>query len=301
LITGIVLLKSLLLKNFPSGSAINYYNGKLYLIGDDANNMLVLNTDYQEIDSIQLFDYPIKRIPKAEKTDFETAVLVNVKDKMHLLILGSASTKEREKGILISLEGLPVPQTFSYAEFMKRVKMKEIAEINIEGATLIRDHFILSNRGNSVNQKNHLIITEKDFWIRQNEAALSVLEIVMPFNIKETPGVSELCYVESNDLLLFTMSSEATNNAYDDGVIGDSYIGWVNHISRKLQQPGIMLDGLINLSEINTDFKGEKIEGICIGSASDNELILHLIADNDQGESRLFNVKMMLGTVLLHV
>ena len=294
MITKIVLLKSLLLNKFPSGSAINYYNGKLYLIGDDANSMLILDTDYQEVDSVKLFDYSGKRIPKAEKTDFETAVLVNVNDKIHLLILGSASRKKREKGILIPLpvadDSFPEPQTFSNAEFMKRVKMQGIPEINIEGATVIGDHLILSNRGNSANPENHLIITEKDFWIRQNEAALSVLQVVMPLNIKEVPGISELCYVASKDMLLFTMSSEATDNAYDDGVIGDSYIGWVNGIHQKLLGPDIMLDGLINLSDVNADFKGEKIEGVCIESATDNELILHLVADNDQGESRLFNV-----------
>jgi hypothetical protein len=261
--------------------------------------MLVLNTDYQEIDSIKLFDYSEKRIPKAEKTDFETAVLVNVNDKIHLLILGSASRKEREKGMLIPIAdaSLPQLQTFSNAEFINRVRMKGIGEINIEGATCIGDHLILSNRGNNANQKNHLIITEKDFWLRQNEVAFSILSVVIPFNTKEFPGISELCYVESKDILLFTMSSEATNNAYDDGVIGDSYIGWVTGINQKLQEPDIMLDGLINLSEVDADFKGEKIEGVCIESANGNELILHLIADNDLGESKLFNVKLLMEAV----
>lgn len=256
--------------------------------------MLVLDTDYQEIDAIRLFDYSEKRIPKAEKTDFETAVLVNVNDQIHLLILGSASRKEREKGMLIPIADASLPQPFSYAEFIKRVKMKGIGEINIEGATCIGDHLIISNRGNNANRENHLIITEKNFWLRQNEAVLSILPVVIPFNTREFPGISELCYVESKDILLFTMSSEATNNAYDDGVIGDSYIGWVNDINQKLQQPDIMLDGLINLSEVDAAFKSEKIEGVCVESVNGNELILHLIADNDQGESRLFNVKMLM-------
>jgi hypothetical protein len=256
--------------------------------------MLVLNTDYQEIDSVKLFDYSEKRIPKADKTDFETAVLVNVNDKIHLLILGSASGKEREKGMLLPITdiNLPQPQTFSNTAFIKRIKMKGIAEINIEGATSIGDHLILSNRGNNANRENHLIITENDFWTRQNEAALSILPVVIPFDTKEFPGISELCYIESKDILLFTMSSEATNNAYDDGVIGDSYIGWVNGINQKLQQPDIILDGLINLSEVDAGFKGEKIEGVCTESVNGNELILHLIADNDQGESRLFKVRL---------
>jgi hypothetical protein len=295
LISKIVLLRSLLLNNFPSGSAINYYDGKLYLTGDDANNLLVLNSNYQEIDSIQLFDYPEKRIPKGQKADFETAVLVNVSDKAHLLVLGSASNMEREKGMLIPLPVSDEPKEFYYAEFIKRVKLKGIPEINIEGAALIGDHLILSNRGNSAHQENHLIITESDFWMQQNEAAVSVLRITMPLNIREFPGISELCYIESKNILLFTISTEATNNSYDDGVIGDSYIGWVNDIDQRLQWPEIMLDGLINLSEVDVVFKGEKIEGICMESVSGDELLLHLIADNDQGESRLFNIKLEMG------
>lgn len=285
-----------MLSNFPSGSAINYHDGKLYLIGDDANNMLVLDEDYQETNSIQLFDYSEKRIPKTLKTDFEAAVLVNISDKIYLLALGSASGSEREKGMLIPLAsgeaGFQKPQTFSYAAFIDSVKLKGIPEINIEGATLIGDHLILSNRGNITNQENHLIITERDFWTRQNEATISVLRVVMPLNI--FAGVSELCYVASLDLLLVTMSSEATTNAYDDGVIGDSYIGWVKDISRKLQDRDIVLDELVNLSAVDAIFKGEKIEGICTASVDGNELLLHLVADNDQGESRLFNIKLSL-------
>jgi hypothetical protein len=302
----VALLKSLLLNNFPSGSAINYHDGKLYLTGDDANNVLVLDSNYQEVDSIQLFDYSEKRIPKTQKADFETAVLVDISDKMHLLVLGSASRKEREKGILIPISSSETsqtfsstnetPQTFSNTAFIQRIKTKGIPEINIEGATIIGDHFILSNRGNNTNKDNHLIITEKDFWTRQHEATISISRVAMPLHVKEFPGVSELCYITSKNILLCTLSSEATANAYDDGVIGDSYIGWVNDIHQKLQQPDIILDGLINLSEMDTAFKGEKIEGICMESANGNELLLHLIADNDQGESRLFKIKLIMGS-----
>lgn len=292
-----------MLNNFPSGSAINYYNGKLYLIGDDANNMLILDNDYREMDVIQLFDHSEKRIPKAQKADFETAVFVHVNDQIHLLALGSASRKERETGMLIPLPisdaMLPAPQTFWNTEFINRVKTKGITAVNIEGAALIGDQLILSNRGNNTNQENHLIITESDFWNRQNETVISVVRVVMPLNTEGFPGVSELCYIASKDMLLFTLSSEATDNAYDDGVIGDSYIGWVNDIHQKLQQPDIILDGLINLSEVNQSFKGEKIEGVCIASVNGNELVLHLVADNDQGESRLFNITLEIGDDLV--
>lgn len=107
-------------------------------------------------------------------------------------------------------------------------------------------------------------------------------------------GVSELCYVDHNDLLLLILSSEATGNACDDCAIGDSYIAWVDHISQKLDGRDISLNGIRNLSEADPAFKGEKIEGVCLSAVTDNGWYLHLVADNVQGESRLFHIKMLM-------
>jgi hypothetical protein len=118
-----------------------------------------------------------------------------------------------------------------------------------------------------------------------------VLKLVNPFPLPAFAGVSELCYAEEEDMLLVMLSSEATGNAYDDGAIGDSYFAWVNHVSRKLHGGNIQLDGLVNLSDADPAFKGEKIEGVCLSAIAGNEWYLHLVADNDQGASRLFHVK----------
>ena len=45
---------------------------------------------------------------------------------------------------------------------------------------------------------------------------------------------------------------------------------------------------MINLSDASNEFKNQKIEGICVERVSDDELLLHLISDNDNGESKLF-------------
>ena len=52
------------LDNYPSASSIEYYDGKLYLMGDDATNLLVLDTSLTIVDSIPLLSYAEKRIPK---------------------------------------------------------------------------------------------------------------------------------------------------------------------------------------------------------------------------------------------
>nr|WP_295866352.1 hypothetical protein [uncultured Chitinophaga sp.] len=288
----ITLLKTLLLSHYPSGSAINYYDGHLYIIGDDANQLLVMDSNYHEVNTVTLFQYEEKRIPKAKKSDLETAVIVHTGKQKRLLALGSAATKERETGVLLPLpphDGKPV--YISYASFVKR--LQQLPEINIEGAAVAGNHFLLANRGNESHPVNQLVITTPDFWERQEDAPVSISKLVNPFPMPGFAGVSELCYVEQQDALLVLLSSEATSNAYDDGVIGNSYLGWVTHISQQLNGGDIQLDGIVNLSDIDPVFKGEKMEGVCLSSIKGNDWYLHLVADNDQGASRLFYVKMV--------
>jgi hypothetical protein len=258
---------------------------------------LILNTDYEKIDSIRLFDYPEIRIPKSKKSDLEASVLINVNGKPHLLVLGSASGEQRKKVILMPLESLnthkPYFREYYDGEFVKRLVRNGIFEVNIEGVTAIGNYLVLANRGNNSNQTNHLIITSNYFWENQNEAALHITQLSV-LGIKEFVGVSELCYVKSKDILLFALCSEATANAYDDGIIGDSYIGWINNFFDKIHGHEVTLDGTINLSNIGGEFKSQKIEGICVELDKNEEFIIHLVSDNDGGESKLFKIKLFL-------
>jgi len=288
------LLQFLLLANFPSGSSINYYENKLYLLGDDARVILILDPQYNVVDSMRIFDYPEKRISKSQKVDLESSAIVTIAGKKHLLALGSASTNDRKKTLLVPLTGdgaidysKPVVSN-SITTFVDRLTPGGVKVLNIEGASVMHHSLILANRGNRNYPNNHLIVTEEDFWNRQSEATLRLIPIELVGTQSEFLGISELCYVESKDMFLFTFTTELTNNAYDDGMIGSSYIGWVNNGTTKLKETKLTLDGLVNLSDAGSEFKNQKVEGICVERVNNNELLLHLISDNDNGESKLF-------------
>lgn len=288
------LLQFLLLANFPSGSSINYYENKLYLLGDDARAILILDPLYKAVDSIRLFDYPEKRIPKSQKVDLESSAIVTIAGNKHLLTLGSASTNDRKKILLVPLHldgaidySNPVVSN-SISAFVDRLTTGGIKVVNIEGASVMHRSLVLANRGNRNYPNNYLIVTEVDFWNRQKEAALRIIPIKLVGTHNEFLGISELCYVESKDMFLFTFTTELTNNAYEDGTIGSSYIAWVNNVASELKQAKLSLDGMINLSEASNEFKNQKMEGICVERVSDDELLLHLISDNDNGETKLF-------------
>src|SRR4028118_2317958 len=72
----IKLLKKTHLPDYPSASALEFYNGRLYVIGDDASSILVLDKEHQFIDSIHLFPSKEKRIDKAIKPDLEASSII---------------------------------------------------------------------------------------------------------------------------------------------------------------------------------------------------------------------------------
>jgi hypothetical protein len=326
---GITLLHTLLLPDFPSASAVEYFDGRLYLIGDDATCILVLDKDYHVITSIPIADAPGKRIAKAEKPDFEASALITLQGQHYLLASGSLATEKRRQLLLLPLQAggegsgtatassipamngpmsttqplndpasaaLSSPVTANLQRinyppaFISQLLATGIHELNIEGATVIGNTLVLSNRGNDAYPVNQLILIANGFWEQEQLPPFSVLPLTLLTPTDVFAGVSELCYVAEKDLLLCTLSSEATTNAYDDGAIGDSYIGWIADISQKLTHPSLAIEGWLNLATADPVFKTEKIEGICVERITEDSLVLHLVSDNDGGESRLFKV-----------
>lgn len=322
---GITLLHTLLLPDFPSASAVEYFDGRLYLIGDDATCILVLDKDYHIITSIPIADTPGKRIAKVEKPDFEASALITLQGQHYLLASGSLATEQRRQLLLLPLQAGgevsdpasassipamngPIPTTqpvndpasadlqrINYPPvFISQLLATGIHELNIEGATVIGNTLLLSNRGNDAYPVNQLILIANAFWEQEQLPPFSVLPLTLLTPTGVFAGVSELCYVAEKDLLLCTLSSEATTNAYDDGAIGDSYIGWIADISQKLTHASVAIEGWLNLAVADPVFKTEKIEGICVEHITEDGLVLHLVSDNDGGESRLFKVGLTL-------
>src|SRR5688572_22801634 len=103
LATGLQVEKVLSLNDFPSGSSVEYYNDRVYLSGDDATRLLILDTGYNRTDSISMFESERPRIPKDVKADLEASAIVTYNNEPHLLLIGSASLPTREKIIVIPL------------------------------------------------------------------------------------------------------------------------------------------------------------------------------------------------------
>lgn len=288
------IIKQLELPDFPSASSLEFYNKKLFVVGDDAKQILVLNENYAHIDSIKLFESTEQRIPKSDKADFESSAILLAKDEPKLVVFGSASLPQRQRAIQIGLNaGLDTIALINTKPLIERLFNSGIREVNIEGATTIGQLLILANRANNSNRINQLVILKTSALdnMEREQILTSTIDLTQQKNVI---GISGLTYVAEKDILFFTASTEETSSAYDDGKIGDSYIGWFNTISSRLQESHIKPDGLINLSKTYKEFVEEKIESVCFEKVEGELYTIHLASDNDNGKSKLFKVQLQL-------
>jgi len=269
--------------SFSSASAIEFYKDKLYIFGDDATYLLILSPEYKVLDTVHYLPKANGRLPKESKPDIESAMIMTKDGLPVLASVGSMSDTLRWNVIKLSLDSL----SFTTIEFFKKgTSFPSIKEINIEGSCMVGNTIVFSNRANLKNQMNYLL-----FW--NGKDAVTTKKMALPKDEK-LPGISGLYYVKEKDLLLFTASEEATTNAIEDGEIGESYIGWITNFLQKMNAQQLSADGFLKLLDFDNAFSKEKIESLCVERVQGNNLLLHLVADNDDGQSRIFKVELRL-------
>ena len=273
--------------SYPSASGIEKFNDKYYIIGDDSNNLLILDSSLTSIDSISLFPFSEHGIPRSVKADLES---ISITRDNKLLLLGSGSISPyRNVGWLI----YPVKKEKHFIQldtFYKRLELNGIKELNIEGSCTIPGGLLLANRGNKKYPKNKLILTSDDFWGKQRDAPISTIAIGINSDSSKFSGVSGMCYSNKSDQLILTVSTENTHNNVDDGVIGKSYLWIIKNLSSKKKWKAINPNKIIDLEDLDHQFKGQKIESVCIAKETSGFLYLILVADNDNGASTIFKV-----------
>jgi len=272
--------------DYPSASSIEYYDGKLYLMGDDATKLLVLDTNLNIIDSFPIISYAGNRIPKATKPDLEASALNG--DNLFLFGSGSLSpyrnfawkhnlkTKDNDS---INLEPL-----------FKKVKGLGIEQINIEGACFVSGKLLFANRGNKGYPHNHLIIIDEKFLDNDSSFQVFIIPFASQKDIASFKGISGLCYARESDQLIISVSTEDTKSSHEDGAIGKSYLWIVNNISAKIIDKALGTKRVIDLEYIDSRFKGQKIESATVIKETGNLIYLALVAENDDGKSTVFKM-----------
>ncbi len=275
---------------YPSGSGLAYFDKHFYIMGDDAPCLLVTDSLLNVVDSIAIFAATEKRIAKDIKTDIEAIAVVNRTTTPLLLLTGSGSKSPNRDSCIIINPLTKEKKHYSLAIFYERLRIAGIDDLNIEGSTALPGGIALVSRGNKNFPRNTLIITSGDFWKNQQTTSFKLIKTGVTTDTSFFNGVSGMDYSYVTDQLLLTVSTEDTRNSYDDGAIGKSYLWIINNISSKKEYEGINPDRIIDLEEMDSRFKGQKIESLCIVSESKAQKELLLVADDDKGGTVLFRI-----------
>jgi hypothetical protein len=179
-----------------------------------------------------------------------------------------------------------IPMNRLYAELKRRHDLSN-EELNIEGVASCNGKVIFFLR-----KENMLVSIPTDQFTDYLDAPLEKpvppseeQTILLPKHAGIFPGFSgatEIKY-QGKDAILFCASLEHTPNAIDDGPVSGSYVGL-------LVEDG---NGKLDLAEINfvRDKAGkilkDKIESIVVTKGDSGRYKALLIADNDNGRSKL--------------
>lgn len=272
--------------DYPSASSIEYYDGKLYLMGDDATKLLVLDTNLNIVDSIPIISYSGNRIPKNIKPDLEASAL----DTDNLFLFGSGSLSPyRNFGRKLNLKTKDSDSINLEPLFIK-AKHLGVEQINIEGACFVSGKLLFANRGNKGYPHNHLIITDEKSLNNDSSFQAFIIPFAPQKDTASFKGISGLCYAKESDKLILTVSTEDTRNSHEDGAIGKSYLWVISNISTKINDRVLGTKRVIDLEYIDSRFKGQKIESATVIKETENLIHLALVAENDDGKSTVFKM-----------
>ncbi|MDF2179771.1 hypothetical protein P2G88_16085 [Aliiglaciecola sp. CAU 1673] len=286
-------------KDLPSASANMLMGERLYVVGDDASFLFVLDNNFEMIDKTPIS--PLQpaadgRVPGDIKEDMEAMDAMEVHGEAALVILGSGTKPRfREKGIVLALDNsFKVERDLAplYQQLHQATGFKASETLNIEGLASDAEYVYIFNRGSR--SPNAIFRLNKANFIQYMLGQTDSIEHInaqivrLPKNNVMESTFSGAVYSPAMKKLFFTASMEGDKNE----ILG-SFVGWLTPEQMDFKSPldlssqplAVMLNGknLIN-----------KIESITLSREDENQVEGALAADNDDGTSQFMRFTLSL-------
>jgi hypothetical protein len=263
------------IQDLPNGSNVEYFNDNLYLVDDDASEMIAINKKWQTEAKHQLLTHDDPKILPGSRSDFEATTIVEVNSIPRLLVLGFDIKDNHHKAILVNLDDF-TKEEYDISVFYNRLK-ETVGIINIESAAIVLGKLVLCNRDHKAAPENHIIITDADFWKNQDKAEITTVSFDLPQTPKQVVGLSGLSYSYKNDWLVVTLLSESTDKEHRS--TGDSYLAVIENASRKVVRKKMKVNALFHLNETDNGFDGFNMQSVCIRSEKSRRVKLYMLAN----------------------
>jgi hypothetical protein len=287
------ILSEVVLPHLPSASGVEIVGPTAYIVSDDAPYLYLLDAaTLASTGRTQLFEtaeFGTGRIPKATKPDLESmAAVVDLAGQAGLLLCGSGSRPNRDRGYFVSLPAAANPAPPArvldlHALYNQlRAHLPPDNTLNIEAAATTATELLLLQR--SVDGGPALlfglplgaVLAHLLGLATPAPAPVRVLPFALPALAGHAAGFSGATYV--NGKLLVTASVEDTADAVADGAVLGSFVGVVDMKAQTVAFAHLAWpDGRAFLG---------KVEGLAVRrTLSSGALELLLVTDDDRGGS----------------
>ena len=289
--------------HLSAASGLVQVGARCYVVADDENHIGALDPDGN--DPVQLLrvlegDLPDDKTARtAAKADLETLVALRPTRAWPagaLFAIGSGSRPNRRRGVVLPLAGdggivVAARRVVDLAPLYAALS-SELATLNIEGAVVAGDDFVLLHRGNGVGGVNACIAYDAAqllAWLAGDGAGRAPEpRSITPHALGAIAGVA-LAFTDATALpgggWMFSAVAEASDDTYADGASSGSVIGFVR------------ADGVLGRMHVVAD--APKIEGLS-ATVADGRLCLLAVTDADDPDrpSQLLSAELHFGTEL---
>ena len=276
-------LNTWILEEVPSASGIIKSGETYYVIGDDSPFLFSLDKEFKLVSKTPIYSTEHlagEKIMKAVKPDFEALEMVAENE---VLVFGSGSkSPQRDICVRFSPDNPQEFRTYNLSPFyenLKKLKILENRELNLEAVAYRQGKIYLFNRGKNV------------IFCFDHQQLMDHFEGLIPFpqpgiTLFELPsingieaGFSGATAFQDQPYLLFTASIENTANAYDDGEILGSFVGLIPIADEEISN---------SFKSVIIPFQDTalKVESVTIDEEiSEGETSIILATDSDGGKS----------------
>jgi hypothetical protein len=247
-----------------AASGLVVLRDRLHVIADDAHHLAVFDLAGEDPGClIRLIDGDLPQVAGARKRvkpDFE--ILVALPGAAGLLALGSGSTPQRLRGVLIELPGA------DGASLVRPIDLQPlfaalapvVPETNLEGAVLEGETLLLFNRGNMRFPKSHVVEVPLAGLLGGGPVKVTLrAELALPFVAGVPLTVTDACRLANGQVLLATVA-EATADSFADGALAGAAI--------------IELDPSFGIAAVHPLDPPRKVEGIAVLAEGERSRLL---------------------------
>ncbi|MBX0334135.1 hypothetical protein K3G39_12900 [Pontibacter sp. HSC-14F20] len=296
--------------NLPSASGLEMLGDHYYVVGDDSPYLYRLDKNFGLESQEAIFDttgFGNGRIAKDKKADLEGMTLLQHQGKPYLLMIGSGSAPARRKAYLYNICGDDICREGAGVHGAKTVDLDELyrqleqktdtlggSSLNIEGVAAGHGKLYLLQRAIGTGQ-NVLISYHLSEFIPYLLGEKTAASLPHPeLSYFRLPDLNNLqagfsgAYVY-DDKLFFTASLEDTNDAYGDGEVLGSYIGYIP-FSWVGKQNMLQVPATLILQADGNPYTGKAESLVVQKREGKGRYKLVVVSDDDKGGSELLEV-----------